>query len=393
MKIVADENILPIKKKLARDIDWIVKPGRDICADDVRDADALLVRSVTRVDESLLSGSSVKFVGTATSGTDHLDMAWLRAHGIAVADAAGCNANAVAEYVLAVLAQLILDDNIPLWQMTVAVIGVGHVGTTLVRKLRALGVRCVGCDPLQQLLPDLEYVDLPQALQADVICLHTPLLMQGPMSTWHMIASRELAQLKKEAILINAGRGEVIDNTALLAHLQRRPEQRVILDVWANEPRPSAELMKRVYIATPHIAGYSVEAKVNASMAVTRELAQFFKLDELRLQLGAGGPLRVHDQRFEGEPDSRLRREKNEARMFAGIVHRALDLKALSQRFDDIYQVASRSDNPMDGAEVFDSIRKEMLLRREFGATHVHAAGFSPQLSVWLHAAGFVLQA
>jgi len=101
----------------------------------------------------------------------------------------------------------------------------------------------------------------------------------------------------------------------------------------------------------------------------------------------------VHDQRFEGEPDSRLRREKNEARMFAGIVHRALDLKALSQRFDDIYQVASRSDNPMDGAEVFDSIRKEMLLRREFGATHVHAAGFSPQLSVWLHAAGFVLQA
>lgn len=393
MKIVADENILPIKKKLARNIDWIVKPGREIAEDDVRDADALLVRSVTRVDEALLAGSSVKFVGTATSGTDHLDLDWLRAQGITVADAAGCNANAVAEYVIAGLAQLILDDNIPLWDMTVAIVGVGHVGTTLVRKLRAMGIRCIGCDPVQQLMPDLTYVDLQEALQADVVCLHTPLLMQGPFSTFHMIAAPELALLKKDAILINAGRGEVVDNLALLAHLQQRPEQRVILDVWANEPRPLAELMKHIYIATPHIAGYSVEAKVNASMMVTRELARFFNLDELRLSMGAGGPLRVHDQRFEGEPDSRLRPEKNEARMFAGIVRRALDLRALSQRFDDIYQVASRSDNPMDGAEVFDSIRKELLLRREFGATHVHAAGFSPQLSVRLHAAGFVLQA
>ena len=393
MKIVADENILPIKKKFAREIDWVDKPGREICAEDVRDADALLVRSVTRVNEGLLSGSTVKFVGTATSGTDHLDMAWLRAQGITVADAAGSNANAVAEYVLAALAQLILDDNIPLWDMTVAVVGVGHVGSTLVRKLRGLGLQCVGCDPFQQTIPDLPYVDLQQALQADVVCLHTPLTVEGENATWHMIGAAELSQLKEDAILINAGRGEVVDNTALLAHLQKNPQQRVVLDVWANEPKPSAELMKYVYIATPHIAGYSVEAKVNASMAVTRELARRFDLDELPLRMGTGGPLRVHDQKFEGEPGSRLRHEKNETRMFAGIVARALDLRVLSQRFEDIYQVASRSDNPMDGAEVFDRIRKEMLLRREFGATHIHAAGFSPQLAVWLHAAGFVLQA
>jgi erythronate-4-phosphate dehydrogenase len=393
MKIVADENILPVKKKFAREIDWVDKPGREICAEDVRDADALLVRSVTRVDEALLAGSAVKFVGTATSGTDHLDMAWLKAQGITVVDAAGSNANAVAEYVLAVLAQLILDDDIPLWDMTIAVVGVGHVGSTLVRKLRGLGLHCIGCDPLQQTISDLTYVDLQQALQADVICLHTPLIMEGKNATWHMIGAEQLSQLKEGAVLINAGRGDVVDNTALLSHLQKHPQQRVALDVWANEPRPSAELMKHVYIATPHIAGYSVEAKVDASMIVTRELARHFALDELRLCVGAGGPLRVHDQQFEGEPGSRLRHEKNEARMFAGIVTRALDLRALSQRFEDIYQVASRSDNPMDGAEVFDRIRKEMLLRREFGATHIHAAGFSPQLAVRLHAAGFVLQA
>lgn len=393
MKIVADENILPIKKKFRKEIEWTDKPGREICADDVRDADALLVRSVTRVDEALLAGSSVRFVGTATSGTDHLDMAWLKEQGITVVDAAGSNANAVAEYVLAVLCELILEDQIPVWDMTVAVVGVGHVGSTLVRKLRGLGIRCIGCDPVKQIVPDLDYVDLKQALQADVVCLHTPFSTEGPYATYHMIGADELASLRKQTILINAGRGEVIDNAALLDHLYSHPEQRVILDVWANEPRPSAELMKYVYIATPHIAGYSVEAKVNASMAVTKALSRHFNLEELRLRMGAGGPLRVHDQRFEGEPGSRLRHEKSETRMFAGIVTRALDLKHLNQRFKDIYLVASRSDNPMDGALVFDGLRKEMLLRREFGATHVHAAGFSPQLSKWLHAAGFVLQA
>lgn len=393
MKIVADENILASSGKKPKGFEWVLKPGRDITAQDVVDADALLVRSVTKVDKSLLANSSVKFVATATSGTDHLDLDWLAAQGIGVADAAGANANAVAEYVLAALAELILEDDLPLWDKKVAVIGVGNVGSTLIQKLKALGITCIACDPLQQTVHGVDYVSLDEALEADIICLHTPLTVEGPHATVNMINQSSLQKMNPDAVLINAGRGEVVDNVALLAHLQRNPEMRVVLDVWANEPRPSAELLALVFIGTPHIAGYSVEAKLAATRCVFNELASHFSLDKLRLNMGAGGPLRVHDQRYEQKSEKSYYCEKTDARIFASIVSRALGLRALSRRFNDIYQVASRSDNPMDGAEVFDSIRRELTERREFGATHVHAAGFSPRLSVWLHAAGFVLQA
>lgn len=393
MKIVADENILGWSGKKPKGFDWVLKPGRAITSEDVIDADALLVRSITTVDAALLENSSVKFVATATSGTDHLDLSWLQARGIAVADAAGANANAVAEYVLAALAELILEDDLAVWEKTVAVIGVGHVGSVLIQKLRALGINCVACDPLQQILKGVDYVDLDQALQADVICLHTPLTTQGPHATFRMINKNNLTQLAPDAVLINAGRGEVVDNEDLLEHLRVNPDMRVVLDVWANEPRPLPELLARVFIATPHMAGYSVEAKLAATQSVLNALAAHLATDNIKLNMGAGGPLRVHDQRYEDKSERSVYGEKTDIRMFASIVTRSLALRALSRRFNDIYQVASRSDNPMDGAEVFDSIRRELLDRREFGATHVHAARFSPRLSAWLHAAGFVLQA
>lgn len=393
MKIVADENIMALTGKKPKGFDWVLKSGRGISAHDVADADALLVRSITRVNAALLENSRVKFVATATSGTDHLDTAWLAQHDIVVADAAGANANAVAEYVLAALAELILADDFALWDKTVAVVGAGHVGGALLMKLRGLGIRCIACDPLQQRLADVDYVELEQALQADVICLHTPLTRTGPHATFNMINKTSLKQMKPDAVLINAGRGEVIDNADLLAHLQRNPDMRVVLDVWANEPRPLPALVSRVFIGTPHIAGYSVEAKLAATQRVLDAMAAHFCIDELCLSKGAGGPLKVHDQRYEHKSESSPYCEKTDARVFAGIITRSLGLRALSQRFNDIYRVASRSDNPMDGAEVFDSIRRELTERREFGATHVHAAGFSPRLSAWLHAAGFVLQA
>jgi erythronate-4-phosphate dehydrogenase len=393
MKIVADENILSFLGKKPKGIHWVLKPGRTITPLDVVDADALLVRSITRVDAALLADSSVKFVATATSGTDHLDLDWLAAQGISVIDAAGANANAVAEYVLAALAELILEDDLALWDKTVAVVGVGHVGSVLIKKLRALGVYCIACDPLHQRIRDIDYVDLDQALQADIICLHTPLNKEGPYATFNMINEKRLKTMNRDAVLINAGRGDVIDNTALLAHLQRFPDARVVLDVWANEPRPSAQLLARVFVGTPHIAGYSMEAKMSARQCVIKALVSHFSMNALQLSTSAGGPWRVHDQRYERTSETSLIGDKTDARMFASIVSRSLELRALHRRFNDIYQVASRSDNPMDGAEVFDSIRRELTDRREFGATHVHAAGFSPRLSAWLHAAGFVLQA
>lgn len=393
MKIVADENIMALSAKLPKGIDWLLKPGRSICAHDLIDADALLVRSITRVDEALLKGSSVSFVATATSGTDHLDLPWLATNGIKVADAAGANANAVAEYVLAALAELVLEDKIALWDMTVSVIGVGHVGCALIKKLTALGIKCLACDPLQMLLPDKSYVTLDVALQADIICLHTPLTEEGIHATHHMIDADCLKKISRSTIIVNAGRGEVIDNRALLAHLDQFPDQRVILDVWESEPRPSAGLLQQVFIGTPHIAGYSVEAKLAATQLVVTALIQHFGMDKLKLPMYRSSAMRVHDQRYESESGSLLVRKGSDEHMFAGIVSRAFSPAAVSRRFKDIYQAASLSNDINASVEVFDSIRADMILRREFGATHVHAAGFSPQLSAWLHAAGFVLQA
>lgn len=393
MKIVADENILALSSKLPKGIDWLLKPGRSIGAADLVDADALLVRSITRVDHRLLKGSTVSFVATATSGTDHLDLPWLAGQGIAVADAAGANANAVAEYVIASLAELVLEDNLPLWDLTVAVIGVGHVGSALINKLSALGIHCIACDPLQQNLVGADYVSLHTALAADVICLHTPLTEQGIHATHHMINEQCLKKIRPEAILINAGRGEVINNNALLAHLRQHPEQRVVLDVWENEPKPSSELLQRVFIGTPHIAGYSVEAKLAATQCVATSLIQHFGLDKFKMPMHSAGAMRVHDQRFEGDSASLLVRRGSDQQMFAGIVTKAFSPKAVSRRFKDIFQATSSLENPGASIEVFDNIRADANVRREFGATHIHAAGFSPRLSVWLHAAGFVLQA
>ncbi len=393
MKIVADENIMALTTRLPNAIDWVLKPGRAICAADLVDADALLVRSITRVDEHLLKGSPVGFVATATSGTDHLDLPWLAANGIAVADAAGANANAVAEYVIASLAELMLEENLPLWKLTVAVIGVGHVGSALLAKLTALGISCVACDPFQQILAGVSYVELNTALQADVICLHTPLTDHVSYPTYHMLDEHRLKKINPAAIIVNAGRGEVIDNKALLAHLHQCPQQRVILDVWENEPKPSPQLLQKVFIGTPHIAGYSVEAKLASTKAVAAALIKHFALEKLKIPMHSEGAMRMHDQRYEGDSASLMVRKGSDQQMFAGIVTKAFSPKAVSRRFKDIYQTTSFSSDVGAGAEVFDSIRADLSARREFGATHVPAAGFSPQLSAWLHAAGFIVQA
>ena len=393
MKIVADENIMALTAELPNGIDWVLKPGRTICAADLVDADALLVRSITRVDERLLKGSSVGFVATATSGTDHLDLPWLAASGIAVADAAGANANAVAEYVIASLAELMLEENLPLWKLTVAVIGVGHVGSALLAKLTALGISCVACDPFQQIMAGVNYVELNTALQADVICLHTPLTDRGSYPTYHMLDEHRLKKINPAAIILNAGRGEVIDNKALLAHLKQCPQQRVILDVWENEPKPSPQLLQRVFIGTPHIAGYSVEAKLASTKAVAAALIKHFALEKFKMPIHSAGAKRVHDQRYEGDSASLVVGKGSDQQMFAAIVSKSFSPKALSRRFKDAYQVSSLSSDPGAGAEVFDSIRAGLSSRREFSAAQVDAAGFSPQLSVWLNAVGFVYKA
>lgn len=389
MKIVADENILALDGWFGKKVKLQLVPGRDISAQHVKDADALLVRSITRVDKALLQGSTVRFVGTATSGTDHLDLAWLADQGIAVTDAAGANANAVVEYVLSSLAWLIKHDKFALWRSRVAVIGAGHVGGALIRRLQSLGVACVACDPLQQTVDHVDYVSLEEALNADVVCLHTPLTRDGEHATWHMLNHKRLSALRPETVLINAGRGEVIDNDALQALLQRVPAQRVILDVWENEPAPSPALLGQVTIGTPHIAGYSVEAKLAASRCVLTSLCQHFDRKVPAMLPPINLPLTVHDERYTAAPRFIGNGDKSDEQVFADIVLATFSPARVSQRFTQLYQKVAGQE----GAQVFDRLRRELAMRREFSASHLHAAAYSPQLASWLHAAGFVLQA
>ncbi|HDZ08541.1 4-phosphoerythronate dehydrogenase [Pseudohongiella sp.] len=390
IKIVADENILALDGWFGKKVELVLVPGRDIRAEHVQDADALLVRSITRVDKNLLQGSTVRFVGTATSGTDHLDLAWLAQQDITVADAAGANANAVVEYVLAALASLIKEEGLALWQSRVAVIGAGHVGSALIRRLQSLGIQCVACDPLQQIVNNVDYVGLDEALRADVVCLHTPLTRDGKHATWHMLDQERLSALRPETVLINAGRGEVIETAALLELMQRVPEQKVILDVWENEPSPALALLRKVAIGTPHIAGYSVEAKLAASRFVLTRLCEHFDKKIPAMLPPTNLPLIVHDERYTAAPRFAWDGDQSDEHMFADIVLGTFSPALVSQRFTTMYQEATAEQS---GARVFDRLRRELAMRREFSACHLHAAAYSPQLASWLHAAGFVLQA
>ena len=389
MKIVADQNILALDKWRAKDIELVMKSGRDIVSADLRDADALLVRSITTVNAELLAGSRVRFVGTATSGTNHIDIDWLTSNNIHLADAAGANAGAVTDYVLACLAEQIRGAGFDPWAASIAIVGVGHVGGLLARRLKALGISCVGCDPFQQNVDGLEYVSFEQALQADVVCLHTPLTNEGPHATRSMMNAEAFSKMRPDAILINAGRGEVVDDEALLTHLTKQRHFVAILDVWHNEPNPSRDVVNAASLATPHIAGYSVEAKLAATQCILKALVNHFDLTA-SLASVSRLPCVVHDSRYETAAGSgRQPGQGSDSAVFADYLLRAFSPARVAATFRLQYNKASHDE----GAIVFDRLRSQLVGRREFSASHVHAAGLSPQVAGWLHAAGFVLQA
>lgn len=273
MKIVADENI-PYAQALFSTLgDVQLVPGRSLQRSDVIDADILLVRSVTRVNEALLDGTPVKFVGTCTIGTDHLDKGYLDTQGITYASAPGCNANSVVQYVLAALAYLDKIDK----GLRYAVVGCGNVGGRLYRAFHNLGLDCVGVDPYLTTKDIPRLSEFSAVYDCDVICVHTPLLREGLHPTYHLFDQSVLDKLKPGTVLLNAGRGDVIDNQALYNRLQASPDLQVVLDVWENEPAIHTDLLKLVTIGTPHIAGYSFEGRVNGSTMIFQALSQFLE--------------------------------------------------------------------------------------------------------------------
>lgn len=272
MKVVIDDKIPFIKGKIETLVDEVVyMNGSDISADDVRDADILVVRTRTHCNRALLEGSSVRLVVTATIGYDHIDTTYLEDAGIEWHNCPGCNASSVCQYVHNSLLRL---GMIGTEGKTVGVIGVGHVGTLVAKDLANSGLRVIYYDPFISSEKEAELAaegitrchDLAQIEQdADIVTFHTPLTRQAPHPTWHMADAAFFGRLRRRPVIINTSRGAVVDNLALISALDNDQIADVVIDVWEGEPDINLELLEKAVIATPHIAGYSADGKANAT--------------------------------------------------------------------------------------------------------------------------------
>ena len=382
MLIVADENI-PLLDSFFGDIGEIRRvSGRSMSNEDVRDADIVLVRSVTRVNRELLEGSRVRFVGTTTIGTDHVDLDWLEAAGIRFSAAPGCNANSVAEYVLSVLSLHAERRGLADWsQLSVGIVGVGIVGGELAHKLERLGFDVRLCDPprADREEDDQEFVSLEEAMKCDVVSLHTPLTREGDHPTLHMIGHRELEALGANQLLINAGRGEVIDSSALLARLDQGNAPTVALDVWEQEPRIHPELVDRVWLATPHIAGYSLEGKVQGTEMIYQALSQFLGL-----------PVRKKAGQFLPEPALSKISFTSSADEDDAI---RIALRACyDPRPDDARLRNAMTGSVEERGAAFDRLRRDYPVRRECSSLKIQLKGTSKSLQDSFRAIGFKLK-
>ena len=280
VQFVVDEEI-PFAREAFSSLGSVaLLPGRAMTREALREVDALIVRSVTKVDAKLLTDTNVQFVGTATTGVEHVDRAYLAARGIGFAAALGCNANAVAEYVLTALLVTAHAKHLVLDGKTLGIIGVGRIGSLVAAKAPALGLRTLLHDPpLARTTGERRYLPLAEILQADFVTLHVPLTLDGPDATFHVIGKDELAHMASSAILINTARGEVVDNAALLAALTGGTIGGAVLDVWEGEPSIDWNLLNHVTIGTPHIAGYSSDGKIKATKMVCRACCGFWGIE------------------------------------------------------------------------------------------------------------------
>ncbi|MDP3814252.1 4-phosphoerythronate dehydrogenase PdxB [Pseudomonas sp.] len=380
MRIVADENIPLLDEFFAGFGEIRRLPGRAIDAAAVADAELLLVRSVTRVDRALLQGSKVSFVGTCTIGTDHLDLDYFQQAGIAWASAPGCNARGVVDYVLGSLLLLAEQQGVDLATRTYGVVGAGQVGSRLIKVLRALGWRVLVCDPPRQAAEGGDFVSLQQVVaECDVLSLHTPLEPEGEHATRHLFDAARLAQLKTGAWLINASRGAVVDNQALRQLLPQRTDLQVVLDVWEGEPQADVELAALCRIATPHIAGYSLDGKLRGTAQIYQALCRHLAVtSSVSLEQLMPAPwLSELAIAASADPSWAL----------ATLCRAVYD----PRRDDADFRRSLQGDAPARRA-AFDGLRKHYPMRREIDGLSIRLNGQAPGLQQLVTALGATLR-
>ncbi len=378
MRIIADPNIPYVAEAFSQFGEVELKPGRQLVREDVADCDVLLVRSTVKVNADLLKGTSVRFVGTATSGFDHVDLDYLKPHGIGFAYAPGSNAASVGEYVTSALLQFADLKLCDLSRMSIGIVGYGHVGREVKRCARALGLRCVICDPpLAKQTGKRMFKPLDDILDCDIITLHVPLTFHGSDATYRMVDSEFQSRMKPGALLINAARGEVLDPAALT----RRDDpfwgpKYFVVDVWHNEPEIDVITAIGCFRATPHIAGHSFDGKVAGTLMLYEAFCSHQKLlptwtaepllpppDVPELTINPLDPLAVHE-----------------------AVRAVYDIM-IDHR--DLMNTIGLPD--LERGEAFDRLRKNYRRRRSFSRTRIRLTEPNSKVEATLRGLGFQL--
>ncbi|PWV83080.1 4-phosphoerythronate dehydrogenase PdxB [Halomonas sp. A11-A] len=383
MRILVDANVPAAEACFGSLGELVRRPGREITADDLVNVDALVVRSITRVDEALLARANrLRFVGTCTIGTDHIETALLAERGIAFASAPGCNAEAVVDHVLGSLATLAERQGWRLAERRVGVVGAGNVGGRLLGRLAAMGIDCLACDPPRVEAGDVEkeradFVDLETLIdECDVLCLHTPLVREGPHATHHLLGARAIAELAPGTVLLNAGRGDCVDGAALRQRLAGEGDISAVLDVWEHEPAIDGALRDLAEIATPHIAGHSLDGKRRGTHQIYRALCR---------ELGLPARVSLADLL----PPPPLRRLELGPGLAAEEALR-LCLRAVHDVRRD-HDSLLRESRRQGMAKGFDACRAHYPLRREFATLEVALAEPDAALAALLAGGGFRL--
>lgn len=286
MKIVVEKNIPFIKGLLEGYGEVAYLAPEEIDRGAMADADALVTRTRTRCDANLLDGSRCRFIATATIGTDHIDLDYCAEKGITVANAPGCNAPAVAQYVLSAIAKrmALRGDSRDIKSLTLGIVGVGHVGRIVEEWAKGLGMRVLLCDPPRAEREGAEgFVDMATlAREADVITFHTPMSRSGEHPTYHLADRAFFDSLLRKPMIINSARGPVVDNAALIDALKSGKAGDAAVDCWEGEPDVSRELLELAVVATPHIAGYSRQGKIRATAMAVEAFCRHFNLPVVR---------------------------------------------------------------------------------------------------------------
>jgi len=377
MKIVMDENVLLGKETFSLIGEVLSVPGRGITPQVVKDADILVVRSVTEVNEELLKNSNLKFVGSATAGIDHVDVEYLESKGMGFSSAPGSNSNSVAEYVIAALLLLDRKGKISLPEMSLGVVGIGNVGSKVVKKAQGLGIKVLQNDPpLFRKTKDNVFRELDELMDCDVITLHIPLSYSGVDKTLNLFDEKRIHKMKQGSVLINTARGKVVEESALKSALGQGDLSGAILDVWAEEPDIDKELLEMVDIGTSHIAGYSYDGKVKGTRMVFDAVCEFFSIDkEWKVELPS--PEVPYIEKTVNEND-------NFAEILSEVVFEVYDIKKDDRKLREILNLEG-----LEKKKFFDGLRANYHVRREFFNTRLKLDTKDERLKKGFRALGF----